>query len=136
MLCAFSLTDFANTTTLNEYNPSAIMFFETHLQKVHVIVSASTSLLVKELFQSRVNRTGSLAPSQRQQCSRKPSTKASHKVVTTKVAFDYFKKSPEQKVSENEFEFMKTSFNPCNIARSSDLPFQRGELLYTSESDV
>ncbi|XP_021377760.1 unconventional myosin-XVI-like isoform X4 [Mizuhopecten yessoensis] len=47
-------------------------------------LKTSESLLIKDLFQSRVTRTGSLAPSARQQRSRR--------VTTNKSPFEFFKK--------------------------------------------
>ncbi|KAK3096266.1 hypothetical protein FSP39_025127 [Pinctada imbricata] len=54
--------------------PNAVMY----------TMKTSNSLLIKEMFQSRVTRTGSIAPSYRQQRSRKQ--------TTTKSPFDFFKK--------------------------------------------
>ncbi|XP_069104631.1 unconventional myosin-XVI-like [Argopecten irradians] len=51
---------------------------------VTYILKTSESLLIKDLFQSRVTRTGSLAPSARQQRSRRG--------TTAKSPFEFFKK--------------------------------------------
>ena len=48
--------------------------------------SASNNLLIKEMFQSRITRTGSLAPSARQQKSRKAPQ-------GVKSAFAFFKRN-------------------------------------------
>ena len=48
--------------------------------------AASNRLLIKELFQSRVTRTGSLAPSARQERSRRMTVKKASS------PFDFFKK--------------------------------------------
>ncbi|CAH1782096.1 unnamed protein product [Owenia fusiformis] len=61
--------------------PMAIMF----------TMKTSNSLLIKELFQSKVKRTGSLAPSTRQQRSRK--------APEPKSAFDFFRR---KRNSQNE----------------------------------
>lgn len=60
-------------------------------------ISASNSLLMKEMFQSKMTRTGSLAPSTRQQKSRK--------IKDPKAAFEFFqrkKSRKESKVKNNE----------------------------------
>ena len=75
---------------------------QVSLQRVMLMIvlfTASDSLLIKEMFQSKITRTGTLAPSQRQQRSRKVSHKKK-KDAGVKSAFSFFRKQkkPEAKV--------------------------------------
>ena len=73
-----------------------------------IFITASNSLLVKEMFQSRLTRTGSLAPSQRQQKSRK--------ATEFKSPFDFFKRKRTQ--AEHKVSNRKILITPTWLKRN------------------
>ena len=79
------------------------------------VTAGSESLLIKELFQSAMSKTGSISPSARQRVSRK--------MKPSKSPFDFFKKLRASK-QDNRVSTITVRFSVCWSALST----QRVEL--------